>query len=69
MLTGYPVLFVAGVGVVLLVGAVALPIYAGYRFYKFKKNTQQIRTQKSLRPQGQQFIPDNVSYISDISDY
>ena len=43
MLTGYPVLFVAGVAVVVVVGAVALPIYGGYRLYKFKKNTNRIR--------------------------
>lgn len=42
MLTGYPVLFVAGVAVVILVGAVALPIYGGYRYYKFKKRTNQM---------------------------
>ena len=43
MLTGYPVLFVGGVAVLALVGAVALPIYGGYRYYKFKKNTRRIR--------------------------
>ncbi len=37
-LTGYPVLFVAGVAVVVVVGAVALPIYGGYRYYKYRKN-------------------------------
>lgn len=42
MLTGYPVLFVAGVVVVVLVGAVALPIYGGYRYYKFKKRTKNL---------------------------
>lgn len=42
MLTGYPVLFVAGVAVVILVGAVALPVYGGYRYYKFKKKTNQL---------------------------
>ena len=43
MLTGYPVLFVAGAAVVVVVGAVALPIYGGYRYYKFKKNTNRLR--------------------------
>ena len=42
MLTGYPVLFVAGVAVAILVGAVALPVYGGYRYYKFKKKTNQL---------------------------
>ena len=42
MLTGYPVLFVAGVAVVVVVGAVALPVYGGYRLYKFKKNTNRL---------------------------
>lgn len=43
MLTGYPVLFVAGVAVFVVIGAVALPIYGGYRLYKFKKNTNKMR--------------------------
>ena len=38
MLTGYPILFLAGLGVVVIVGAVALPIYGGYRYYKYRKN-------------------------------
>ena len=42
-LTGYPVLFVGGVAVLVVVGAVALPIYGGYRLYKFKKNTSRTR--------------------------
>ena len=42
-LTGYPVLFVAGVAVLVVVGAVALPIYGSYRLYKFKKNTNRLR--------------------------
>ena len=46
MLTGYPVLFVAGVALVIVVGAVTLPIYGGYRLYKFKKNTNRIRRQR-----------------------
>ena len=37
-LTGYPFLFVAGAVVVVAVGAVALPIYGGYRYYKYRKN-------------------------------
>lgn len=37
-LTGYPVLFIAGVAVVVIVGAVALPIYGGYRYHKYRKN-------------------------------
>ena len=46
MLTGYPLLFVAGTIVVVVVAAVALPIYGGYRFYKFKKNTNRIRRRR-----------------------
>lgn len=42
MLMGYPVLFVAGVAVVVLVGAVALPVYGGYKFYKYKKRTRNL---------------------------
>ena len=42
-LTGYPVLFVGGVAVLVVVGAIALPIYGGYRLYKFKKNTSRMR--------------------------
>jgi len=41
-LTGYPVLFVAGLALVLLVGGVALPVYLGYRYYKFKKRTRRL---------------------------
>lgn len=37
-LTGYPVLFLAGAVVVVAVGAVALPVYGGYRYYKYRKN-------------------------------
>lgn len=37
-LTGYPILFVAGAVIVVAVGAVALPIYGGYRYYKYRKN-------------------------------
>ncbi len=40
-LTAYPVLFVAGVVVVVVVGAVALPIYGGYRYHKYRKNMKQ----------------------------
>jgi hypothetical protein len=49
MLTGYPVLFVAGVAVVVLVGAVALPIYGGYRLYKFKKRTKRLYKRPNRR--------------------
>ncbi|XP_064383557.1 E3 ubiquitin-protein ligase RNF217-like [Halichondria panicea] len=40
-LTAYPVLFIAGVVVVVVVGAVALPIYGGYRYHKYRKNMKQ----------------------------
>ena len=43
MLTGYPVLFVAGVAVVVVVGAVALPVYGVYRLHKFRKNVRRVR--------------------------
>lgn len=46
MLTGYPVLFVAGAAVVLVVGAVALPIYGGYKYYKYRKNTRRHRARR-----------------------
>lgn len=46
MLTGYPVLFVAGVAVVVVVGAVGLPIYGGYRLYKLKKNANKLRRRR-----------------------
>ncbi len=46
MLTGYPVLFVAGVAVVATVGVVVLPIYGGYRFYKYRKNINRIRQRR-----------------------
>ena len=46
MLTGYPVLLVTGTVVVVVVAAVALPIYGGYRLYKFKKNTNLIRRRR-----------------------
>ena len=42
MLTGYPVLFVAGAAVVVVVGVVALPIYAACKYYKFKKRTNSL---------------------------
>lgn len=47
-LTGYPFLFVAGVGLVVVVSAVALPIYGGYKLYKFKKNTNRLRRQRQI---------------------
>lgn len=43
MLAGYPFLFVAGVVIVVTVGAVALPIYGGYKLYKYRKNTHRVR--------------------------
>ena len=43
MLTGYPILFIGGVAVLVVVGAVAVPIYVSYRLYKFKKNTNRLR--------------------------
>ena len=46
MLTGYPFLFVAGVAVVVVVGAVALPVYGGYKLYKFRKNTRKYRARR-----------------------
>ena len=46
MLAGYPALFVAGVAVVIVVGAVALPIYGGYKLYKYRKNTRQYRARR-----------------------
>ena len=46
MLTGYPILFVAGVAVVVVVGTVALPIYGGYKLYKFTKNTRKNRARR-----------------------
>lgn len=42
MLTGYPVLFIAGLAVVLVIGVVALPVYGGYRYYKYRKNMKRI---------------------------
>ena len=45
-LTGYPILFVGGVVVLVVAGAVALPIYGGYRYYKFKKNTNRMRRRR-----------------------
>ena len=49
MLTGYPVLFVAGVVVFVIVGTVGLPIYGGYRLYKVKKNANKLRRQRRRR--------------------
>lgn len=46
MLTGYPVLFVAGAAVVVTVGAVVLPVYGGYRLYKFHKNARKRRRRR-----------------------
>lgn len=46
MLTGYPVLFLAGVVVVVIGGAVALPIYGGYRYYKYRKNIRRRYTRR-----------------------
>ena len=43
MLTGYPVLFAGGAAIVVAAGIVILPIYGGYRLYKFKKNTRRRR--------------------------
>ena len=43
MLTGYPVLFVGGAAVLVAAGIVVLPIYGGYRLYKFRKNTRRHR--------------------------
>lgn len=45
-LTGYPILFVGGVAVVVVVGAVALPIYGSYRLYKFRKNMNRLRRRR-----------------------
>lgn len=49
-LTGYPVLFIAGVTVVAVITVVALPVYGGYRLYKLRKNTSRLRRQR--RPIG-----------------
>ena len=49
MLTGYPVLFVGGVAVLLVVGAVALPIYAGYKFHVYRKNMNKLRQRRRHR--------------------
>ncbi len=46
MLAGYPALFVAGAAIVVVVGAVALPIYGGYRLYKYRKNTRKYRARR-----------------------
>ena len=46
MLTGYPFLFVAGVGVVVIVGAVALPIYGCYKLHKYNKNMRRMRRRR-----------------------
>ena len=46
MLTGYPVLFVAGAVVVVAVGAVALPIYGGYKLYKYRKNAKKVQRRR-----------------------
>ena len=46
MLTGYPFLLVAGAVVVVAVGAVALPVYGGYKFYKYRKNTRKLRRRR-----------------------
>ena len=46
MLAGYPALFVAGAAVVLVVGVVALPIYGGYKLYKYRKNTCKYRARR-----------------------
>ena len=48
MLTGYPVLFVAGAAVAVVVGAVALPIWGGYRLYKYNKNTRRLRRRRRI---------------------
>lgn len=46
MLTGYPFLLVAGAVVVVAVGAVALPVYGGYKLYKYRKNTRKLRRRR-----------------------
>ena len=45
MLTGYPFLFVGGVVIVVVAGAVILPVYGGYKLYKIHKNSR-----KNFRP-------------------
>ena len=41
-LTGYPFLLVGGVAVIVVAGAVVLPVYVGYKLYKIRKNTNRL---------------------------
>lgn len=45
-MAGYPVLFVGGAAVLVAAGIFILPIYGGYRLYKFKKNTRRRRQRR-----------------------
>ncbi len=48
MLTGYPVLFVAGVAIVIVGAAIALPIYGAYKYSKYRK-TKRIAQARARR--------------------
>lgn len=45
----YPPLFVAGVGVLAICAAVALPIYGGVKLYKRVKHQKELRRQREAR--------------------
>ena len=45
-LAGYPFLFAGGVALLLGVGIVAVPIYVGYRVYRYHKNTSKYRVNR-----------------------
>ena len=49
MLTGYPVLFVAGVALLVVGGAIGLPIYGAYKYNKYRKNKKRLQTRSSRR--------------------
>ena len=42
-LTGYPFLFAGGAALLLTAGVVVVPIYLGYRVYRYHKNTSKYR--------------------------
>ena len=45
-LTGYPFLFAGGVAVLLAAGIVVVPIYVGYRVYRYHKNTSKYKVNR-----------------------
>jgi len=47
MLTGYPVLFVAGAAVLIVGGAVGLPIYGAYKYNKYRKAKRRLQRRSS----------------------